>query len=70
MVTPVERILEIDDDRKLCCMIQGHLEPLGCAVSLAHSGPDGLGKALEDDFRTVILDPGGPMAVRPVPNFR
>ena len=35
------RILVIDDDRKLCRLIQGYLEPLGYGVQAAHTGPEG-----------------------------
>ena len=33
------RALVIDDDRKLCRLIKTYLEPLGYAVSAAHTGP-------------------------------
>ena len=39
--TPATRILVIDDDRKLCRLIQGYLEPLGYGVQAAHTGPEG-----------------------------
>ncbi len=50
------RLLLIDDNLKLCRMVREYLEPLGYDVSLAHTGPDGLAKALNGDFHAVILD--------------
>lgn len=50
------RLLLVDDNPKLCRMVKEYLEPLGYAVSLAHTGPDGLEKALHGDFQAVILD--------------
>jgi DNA-binding response OmpR family regulator len=50
------RLLLVDDNPKLCRMVKEYLEPLGYDVSLAHTGPDGLEKALCGDFNAVILD--------------
>jgi len=50
------RLLVVDDNPKLCRMVKEYLEPLGYDVSLAHTGPDGLEKALRGDFHAVILD--------------
>lgn len=50
------RLLLVDDNPKLCRMVQEYLEPLGYEVSLAHTGPDGLDKALRGDFHAIILD--------------
>jgi two-component system, OmpR family, response regulator CpxR len=50
------RLLLVDDNPKLCRMVKEYLEPLGYDVSLAHTGPDGLDKALHGDFHAVILD--------------
>ena len=50
------RVLVIDDDRKLCRLIHDYLEPMGYDVEAAHSGPDGLGKALDHNFHAIILD--------------
>lgn len=50
------RILLVDDDLKLCRLVRQYLEPLGYAVSLAHSGEDGLHAALAGTFDAVILD--------------
>lgn len=53
---PGTRLLLVDDNPKLCRMIQDYLEPLGYEVSLAFTGPDGLERALRGDFHAVILD--------------
>ncbi|MBN9660914.1 MAG: response regulator transcription factor [Acidobacteria bacterium] len=50
------RLLLVDDNPKLCRMVKEYLEPLGYDVSLAHTGPAGLEKALCGDFHAVILD--------------
>lgn len=50
------RILIIDDDRKLCRLIKDYLEPMGYEIELAHTGPEGLEKALGEPFHAVILD--------------
>lgn len=50
------RVLVIDDDRKLCRLIRDYLEPLGYAVSAAHTGPEGVEKALNESWHAVILD--------------
>ena len=49
-------MLVIDDDRELCWLIRDYLEPLGYAVSAAHTGPEGLERALHESFSVVILD--------------
>lgn len=50
------RLLVIDDDRKLCRLIQSYLEPMGYAVEAAHTGPEGLAKATAETYQAVILD--------------
>lgn len=50
------RLLVIDDDRKLCRLIQEYLEPMGYAVESAHTGPEGLEKAQAEEWQAVILD--------------
>jgi DNA-binding response OmpR family regulator len=49
-------LLLVDDNPKLCRMVKEYLEPLGYEVALAHTGPDGLEKALRGDFQAIILD--------------
>lgn len=53
---PVNRILIIDDDTKLCRLIRDYLEPLGYEVASAHTAPTGLEIALTDTFSAIILD--------------
>ena len=50
------RLLVIDDDKKLCRLIRDYLEPMGYEVESAHTGPDGLEKALTGQHRAIILD--------------
>jgi DNA-binding response OmpR family regulator len=50
------RVLIIDDDRKLCRLIRDYLEPMGYEVFMAHSGPDGLERALAGNLHAIILD--------------
>ena len=50
------RLLVIDDDRKLCCLIKDYLQPLGYDVEAAYSGPDGLEKAASGGYKAIILD--------------
>lgn len=51
-----QRVLVIDDDRKLCRLITDYLEPLGYAVQAVHSGPEGASIAVEESWHAVILD--------------
>jgi two-component system response regulator CpxR len=46
----------IDDDVKLCGLVQDYLEPMGYVVDAVHTGISGLAKALSGDFHVVILD--------------
>ena len=50
------QILLIDDDRKLCRLIHDYLQPMGYDITMAHSGPEGLEKALAGKFNALILD--------------
>ena len=50
------RLLVVDDDVKLCRLIREYLEPLGYEVSVAHTGPEGLEKALANEYAALILD--------------
>lgn len=51
-----QRVLVIDDDRKLCRLIADYLDPLGYRVSYVHSGPDGVARATQEPWAAVILD--------------
>lgn len=50
------RVLIVDDDAKLCRLIRDYLQPLGYEVQAAHTGPDGVAKALSEPYAAVILD--------------
>ena len=50
------KILLIDDDEKLCRLIQAYLEPMGFAVAVAHCGQDGLELAKHGSFAAILLD--------------
>src|SRR5262245_26051121 len=50
------RILIIDDDKKLCRLIAKYLTPMGYDVAMVHTGPDGAAKAVEETWTAVILD--------------
>jgi DNA-binding response OmpR family regulator len=50
------RVLLVDDNPKLCRMVREYLEPLGYQVAVAHSGGEGLAKALAGGYDAVILD--------------
>lgn len=50
------RILIIDDDRKLCRLIADYLSPLGYEVQAVHNGPDGAERAVAETWSAVILD--------------
>jgi DNA-binding response OmpR family regulator len=49
-------VLVIDDDRKLCGLIRDYLEPLGYAVGMEHTGPEGAERAIAEPWHAVILD--------------
>jgi DNA-binding response OmpR family regulator len=50
------RVLVVDDDRKLCRLIRDYLEPMGYAVSAAHTGPDGVEMAVSEPWQAILLD--------------
>ena len=50
------KVLLIDDDLKLCRLIKDYLTPLGYQVTQAHSGPEGLARAMGEEFDAVLLD--------------
>ena len=50
------RVLVIDDDRKLGRLIREYLEPMGYAVTLAVTGPEGLETARTEKFDAILLD--------------
>jgi DNA-binding response OmpR family regulator len=56
MAEPLTRLLMIDDDEKLCRLVASYLSRLGYDVAAAHTGPEGLARAIEEPFAAVILD--------------
>jgi DNA-binding response OmpR family regulator len=50
------RLLIVDDDVKLCRLLRDYLEPMGFDVTFAHTGPEGLARALDPEVQAVILD--------------
>jgi len=50
------RLLIIDDDEKLCRLLQGYLGPLGYIVDAVHNGTDGLEYLRDANYSAVILD--------------
>jgi response regulator RpfG family c-di-GMP phosphodiesterase len=55
-VQPNIRVLLVDDDPKLCRLVTNYLHPFGFDIISAHTGPEGLKKALEGGYQAVILD--------------
>jgi DNA-binding response OmpR family regulator len=51
-----QRLLIIDDDRKLCRLISNYLSPMGYSVQCEHTGPDGLEAAQGKSFDAILLD--------------
>jgi DNA-binding response OmpR family regulator len=52
---PATRVLIVDDDAKLCRLIRDYLQPLGYDVQAAHNGPEGVARALGEQFAALIL---------------
>ncbi|QIF05254.1 response regulator transcription factor [Roseimicrobium sp. ORNL1] len=50
------RLLLVDDDRELCELLRDYLEPLGYDVQAVHNGPDGVARAIAEEWQAVILD--------------
>jgi two-component system response regulator CpxR len=50
------KLLIVDDDKKLCRLVADYLKPMGYEVEAAHTGPEGLEKALTGTFHAMILD--------------
>ncbi len=49
-------VLYIDDDPGTARLVQRHLQRVGCAVTLAGNGTDGLARATETRFDAIALD--------------
>jgi DNA-binding response OmpR family regulator len=50
------RLLVIDDDKKFCRLLRDYLEPCGYEAIAAHTGPDGVERAISEEWHAVILD--------------
>ncbi len=50
------RLLLIEDDVRLCRLVKDYLEAMGYAVSMEHTGPAGLARALRETFQAILLD--------------
>jgi two-component system response regulator CpxR len=50
------KILLVDDDRKLCRLVEEYLAPMGYDVTSVFTGQHGLAQALSGDYQAVILD--------------
>ena len=50
------RVLVIDDDRELCALLAGYLEPFGYQIVAEHDGVAGVERALAEKFHAIILD--------------
>ena len=55
-MTPVNRILVIDDDVELCSLVAEFLAPEGFQVEAVHEGKSGLDRAVNGDFLLIVLD--------------
>lgn len=53
---PLGEILVVDDDVELCELLAEFLEPEGFKVDSAHTGTNGLKKALEGGYSIIVLD--------------
>src|SRR5215813_15081147 len=52
----MDRILVIDDDRELCELVAGYLEPEGFKVEAVHQGASGVERALSGEHDLMVLD--------------
>lgn len=50
------RVLIIDDDLEFCALIREFLSDFGYQVAAAHSGPQGVEMAADEEWHAVILD--------------
>lgn len=50
------RILVVDDDRELCALLDEYLTPEGFTVESVHSGPEGVERAVSQEYALVVLD--------------
>ena len=50
------RLLVVDDDRDLCHLVTRYLEPEGFALSVVHTGSEGVKTAIEGNHELIVLD--------------
>jgi DNA-binding response OmpR family regulator len=50
------RLLVVDDDRDLCHLVKQYLEPEGFALSVVHTGSDGIRSAIDGNHELIVLD--------------
>ena len=55
-ISSLMKVLLVDDDQKLCRLIQEYLKPMGYMVDAVHTGKEGLKKALTGEYQVMILD--------------
>lgn len=53
---PGGRILVVDDDQRLCRLIQDFLRPHGYEVAMTHTGTEGARLAVSEPWQAVLLD--------------
>lgn len=56
MQAPVPHLLVVDDDRRLCELIDGYLQNEGFHVSVVHTGNEGVNAAVNERFELIVLD--------------
>jgi len=52
----MKRVLIVEDDLEIVHLLQIHLKDLGCEALTETNGPDGLKRALNENFDLIILD--------------
>ena len=55
-MSEMNRILLIDDDTALCELLGEYLAQEGLSVESAHSGPEGVAKAISGEWDVIVLD--------------
>lgn len=50
------RLLVVDDDRHLCRLVKQYLEPEGFALSVVHTGREGIKSAIDGRHELIVLD--------------
>ncbi|HEY4045651.1 MAG TPA: response regulator transcription factor [Acidobacteriaceae bacterium] len=50
------RLLVVDDDRDLCHLVKQYLEPEGFALSVVHTGGEGIKSAIAGNHELIVLD--------------